>query len=163
MVAQLVLGGRPDEPDEGHRDLPATDDLGADDLGQLDGRVQFEASLDLGRGDQEAAQPEAVADAGEELEPAVGGEPAEVAGAEPAVPRQRPSRRLGVAEVAAQHDRPADAQLALLPDRAIVAGVGIDDPQLGAAPTGMPPERARSARLIVVGHLVSSANTSDIP
>ena len=91
MVAQVVLVDRLGEADEGHRDLAPPGTLGADDLGQHDGRVQLEAGLDLGRGDEEAAQPQAVAEAGEELEAAVAGEPAQVAGAEPAVVGQRRS------------------------------------------------------------------------
>jgi hypothetical protein len=73
----------------------------------------LQALLDLRRVDEEAAEPQAVAEAGEVLETAVVGETAEVAGTEPPVVADSCGCRRGVAEVALQHLRAAEPEFAV--------------------------------------------------
>src|SRR3954454_8400173 len=104
----------------------------AGDCHPLDRRVPLEDDLDLARVDVETAADDELLAAPRDLEAAVlRVETAEVAGPEPAVPRQRLRRRVRAAPVAGKDLRPADEDL-------LVVQPQLDARQRPAHATGSP-------------------------
>src|SRR5690606_22402079 len=111
--------------------LPAAD-LDGDDRGIAHAIEGAEGVLDLGRVDEEAAEANGIAAAGQVDEAAVLAQAAEVAAAKEAVRADRGGGGVGVAEVAAEIAGGADLDLADHARRGELAGPDIAYPHLGA-------------------------------
>ncbi len=146
----IVGAGRPSRPgasdDERHADLaePLVGD--ADHRGLLDVGMAQQRVLDLGRVGVEAADDEHVLRPADDAQAPGVVDHAEVAGAQPAVGRQRLRGRLGIVEVV-RHDAAAAQQDLAGLARRHVAALAVDDAQLEAGPG---PADRRGDRLDVV-------------
>ena len=118
----------------------------ARDIGLADRLVVGEPLLDLLGRDQLAADLEQLLAAPGQFEVAVRADPAQVAGAQPAVRVDQLGGALGVVEVAARHDRAAHAQLPLGAAGQHGAAERVDGPVAGQHAVRLP-GRGRAAQL----------------
>ena len=121
---------------ERRRDLGVARVRRAHDLHDLAGGMREQEGLDLRGGHVLAAHLEHVLEPAHEREPALVVEPAEVAGVEPALGVDRERRLLGILVIADEAGRAAHEDLAGRVGWQVLAGLGVDDPELRARRTG---------------------------